>query len=82
MRSVSRCTVCFRRGRKSRIEACKSGHGRKAQGACRALPLTGCGPIFIDGQGILAYAALADAILLAAMNANVSAGPRVPPEPG
>jgi hypothetical protein len=62
--------------------ACKNERGCAAQRDYRGLPQVGCGPKFVDGQGILAYAANAVAISLAAMNANVSAGPRVPPEPG
>jgi hypothetical protein len=82
MRSVGRRAICVRRGRERRADACESQHGRAAKGIFRRLPWATSGPIFIDGQGILAYAADAVAILLAAMNANVSAGPRVPPEPG
>lgn len=81
MRPVGRRPVCLRRGRERWVEATKSQHGRTANGIFRGLPWAG-GPIFVDGQGILAYAANAVAIVLAAMNAKVSAGPRVPPEPG
>ena len=80
MRAVGRRSVCLHGGRGSRAR--KGEHGRTAEGIFHEPPRAGCGPIFIDGQGILAYAANAVAILLAAMNANVSAGPRVPPEPG
>jgi hypothetical protein len=82
MRSVGRRAICVRRGRKRWANARKSQHGRAAKGIFRGLPWATGGPIFVDGQGILAYAADAVAILLAAMNANVSAGPSVPPEPG
>jgi len=79
MRSVSRRAICLPCGRARWVDTYKSQHGRTSKGGFRRL--TGR-PIFVDGQGILAYAADAVAILLAAMNANVSAGPRVPPEPG
>ena len=82
MRSVGRRPVCILRGRKGCIEARKSDHRREAKDIFRGLPQAGFRPISIDAQSILAYAANAVAILLAAMNANVSAGPSVPPEPG
>jgi hypothetical protein len=72
----------IRCGRESRVATCESEHGRAAESMFRGLPQAGCGPIFVSGQGVLSYAAIAVAMLLAAMNANVSAGPRVPPEPG
>jgi hypothetical protein len=82
MRSVGRRPVGFRRGRERWIEARKSQYGRAPEACFRRPPQATAGPICVDDQGILAYAAAAVAILLAAMNANVSAGPRVPPEPG
>ena len=82
MRSVGRRPIGFRRGRERWVEACKSQYGSTPKACFRRPPQATGGPIFVDGQGILAYAAKAVAMLLAAMNANVSAGPRVPPEPG
>ena len=82
MRPIGRRPIRVRRGRKMRMDACKCERGCEAKGISRGLPEAGCGLIFIDGQDVLAYAVNAAAILLAAMNANVSAGPRVPPEPG
>lgn len=80
MRPVGRRPICFRPARERWVDARESEHGRTAKNMFRALPREG--PIFLDRQDILAYAAIAVAMLLAAMNANVSAGPRVPPEPG
>jgi hypothetical protein len=82
MRSVDRRPICIRRSCNGWIDACESYHGCAAKGVFRGPPEAMGGPIFVDGQRILAYTANAVAIWLAAMNANVSAGPRVPPEPG
>ena len=63
MLSVGRRSIFRDRG----SWACESEQSRAAEGNCRALPQAVCRPIFVDEQGILAYAANAVAISLAAM---------------